>query len=381
MIERKELLDNVNRALERNRVAALIGPRQCGKTTLARQIIPADSPNYFDLENPVSLARLDEPMTALQDLRGTIVIDEVQRRPDLFPVLRVLLDRPQARARFLLLGSASLDLLRQSSESLAGRITTITMSGFGLEEVGIENQSRHWQRGGFPRSYLANGDSESFDWRRDFVLTFLERDVPQFGVQIPSTRLFRFWSVLAHYHGQVWNAAETARTLNIGETTARRYMDVLQDLFMVRQLQPWYANLSKRQVKSSKLYFRDTGLLHYLLGIKSDGELALHPRVGASWEGYVIEEIIKATRPDEVYFWSTYSGAELDLLLIKDQRRIGVECKRMDAPKLTPSMRTARQDLELDRLVVVYPGSQPYPLAEGIQVLPLTTAVSTDGIL
>jgi len=381
MIARRELLEEVRSALDRNRVVALIGPRQCGKTTLARQIVSPDSPSYFDLENPVSLARLDEPMTALQDLRGVIVIDEVQRRRDLFPILRVLADREPLPARFLILGSASPDLLRQSSESLAGRITIITMSGFSLEEVGIENQSKHWQRGGFPRSYLANGDGESFEWRRDFVLTFLERDVPQFGVQIPSTSLFRFWSVLAHYHGQIWNAAETARTLNIGETTARRYMDVLQDLFMIRQLQPWYANLSKRQVKSPKLYFRDTGLLHYLLGIKSEGELVLHPRMGASWEGYVIEEIIKSARPDEVYFWSTYSGAELDLLLTKDQRRIGVECKRMDAPKLTPSMRTAKQDLELDRLVVVYPGSQPYSLTEGINVLPLARAIRKDGIL
>jgi predicted AAA+ superfamily ATPase len=381
MIERSDLLDEVKSALERNRVVALIGPRQCGKTTLARQIISPDSPNYFDLENPVSLTRLDEPMTALQDLHGIIVIDEVQRKPDLFPILRVLVDREPLPARFLILGSASPALLRQSSESLAGRITIITMSGFSLEEVGIENQSKHWQRGGFPRSYLANNDSESFEWRRDFVLTFLERDVPQFGIQIPSTSLFRFWSVLAHYHGQIWNVAETARTLNIGETTARRYMDLLQDLFMVRQLPPWYANLSKRQVKSPKLYFRDSGLLHYLLGIKSDGELALHPRMGASWEGYVIEEIIKSTRPDEVYFWSTYSGAELDLLLIKDQQQIGVECKRMDAPKLTPSMRTAMQDLELDKLVVVYPGSQPYSLAEGINVVPLARAIGKDSIL
>jgi predicted AAA+ superfamily ATPase len=381
MIERSELLEEVKSALNRNRVVALIGPRQCGKTTLARQILFPDSPNYFDLENPVSLTRLDEPMTALQDLRGIIVVDEVQRRPDLFPALRVLVDREPLPARFLILGSASPALLRQSSESLAGRITIIAMSGFRLEEVGIENQSKHWQRGGFPRSYLANNDSESFEWRRDFVLTFLERDVPQFGVQIPSTSLFRFWSLLAHYHGQIWNVAETARTLNIGETTARRYMDLLQDLFMVRQLQPWYANLSKRQVKSPKLYFRDAGLLHYLLGIRSEGELVLHPRMGASWEGYVIEEIIKSTRPDEIYFWSTYSGAELDLLLIKDQQHIGVECKRMDAPKLTPSMRTAMQDLELDKLVVVYPGSQPYSLAEGINVLPLARAIGKDGIL
>lgn len=372
MIERNEILEEVNRALQRNRVVALIGPRQCGKTTLARQIVLPDSANYFDLENPVSLARLDEPMTALQDLHGTVVIDEVQRSPDLFPILRVLSDREPLTARFLILGSASPDLLRQSSESLAGRITIITMSGFSLKEVGVENQLRHWQRGGFPRSYLAESDNESFEWRRDFVLTFLERDVPQFGIQIPSTSLFRFWSVLAHYHGQVWNVAETARTLNIGETTARRYMDLLQDLFMVRQLPPWYANLSKRQVKSSKLYFRDTGLLHYLLGIKSDGELALHPRVGASWEGYAIEEVIKAMRPDEVYFWATYSGAELDLLLLKDQQRIGVECKRLDAPKLTPSMRTAMQDLALHELIVIYPGSQRYSLGEGITVMPLT---------
>lgn len=371
MIERTELLEDVKYALQRNRVVALIGPRQCGKTTLARQLVSSDSANYFDLENPVSLARLDEPMTALQDLRGIIVIDEVQRSPDLFPILRVLVDREPLPARFLILGSASPDLLRQSSETLAGRITVIRMSGFSLKEVGVENQRRHWLRGGFPRSYLADSESESFEWRKDFVLTFLERDIPQFGFRFPSTSLLRFCSVVAHYHGQVWNAAETARTLNIGETTARRYMDLLQDLFMVRQLQPWFANLSKRQVKSSKLYFRDSGLLHYLLGIRSERELALHPRVGASWEGYVIEEVIKTVQPDEAYFWATHSGAELDLLMIKEQRRIGVECKRMDAPKLTLSMRTAMQDLELDKLLVIYSGSQIYSLAEGTTVVPL----------
>jgi len=320
-------------------------------------------------------------MTALQDLRGVVVIDEIQRRPDLFPILRVLSDREPLPARFLILGSASPALLRQSSESLAGRITIIPMSGFGLEEVGTDSQNKHWGRGGFPLSFLANTDKGSLEWRKDFVSTFLERDVPQFGVKIPSTSLFRFWSIAAHYHGQIWNVAEAARSLNIGETTARRYMDLLQDLFMIRQLQPWYANLGKRQVKSPKIYFRDTGLLHYLLGIKSEDELALHPRMGASWEGYVIEEIIKSTRPDEVYFWGTHSGAELDLLLIKDNKRIGVECKRMDAPKLTPSMRTAMVDLELGKLAVVYPGAQPYSLAEGIMVLPLAKAIGKDGIL
>ncbi len=376
MVERTDLLKEVKSALRRSRAVALIGPRQCGKTTLARQIVPPDSSNYFDLENPISLTRLDEPMTALQDLRGTVVIDEIQRKPDLFPILRVLSDRMPLPARFLILGSASPALLRQSSESLAGRITTISMSGFSLEEVGIESQSKHWVRGGFPRSFLAKTDKESLEWRRDFVLTFLERDVPQFGVKVPSASLFRFWSVAAHYHGQIWNAAEAARTLNISENTSRSYMDLLQDLFMVRQLQPWFSNLGKRQVKSRKIYFRDTGLLHYLLGIKSEDELALHPRLGVSWEGYAIEEVIKAARPDEAYFWSTHAGVELDLLLLKDNQRIGVECKRMDAPKLTPSMRTAMQDLELDKLIVVYPGSQSYSLGKGVTVMPLSQAVS-----
>ena len=376
MIERTGLLKEVKSALRRSRVVALIGARRCGKTTLARQIVSADSSNYFDLENPISLTRLDEPMTALQDLRGAVVIDEVQRKPDLFPILRVLADREPLPARFLILGSASPALLKQSSESLAGRITTISMSGFSLAEAGIESQNKHWQRGGFPRSFLAKTDRESLEWRKDFVLTFLERDVPQFGVKVPAASLFRFWSVAAHYHGQIWNAAEAARTLNISENTARSYMDLLQDLFMIRQLQPWFSNLGKRQVKSRKIYFRDTGLLHYLLGIKSEDDLALHPRLGASWEGYVIEQVLKAARPDEAYFWSTHSGAELDLLLLKNNKRIGVECKRMDAPKLTPSMRTAMQDLELDKLIVVYPGSQTYPLGKGITVMPLTQAVS-----
>jgi predicted AAA+ superfamily ATPase len=381
MIERTNLLQQVRYALEHNRAVALIGPRQCGKTTIARQIVPPDSSNYFDLEDPVSLLRLDHPKTALQDLRGIVVIDEVQNKPDLFPILRVLCDRTPLPARFLILGSASPALLRQSSESLAGRISIIPMSGFKLEEVGINMQNQHWERGGFPLSFLAETDRQSWEWRKNFVATFLERDVPQFGGKIPSTSLFRFWNMLAHYHGQIWNAAEAARTLNINESTARRYLDFLQDLFMVRQLQPWFANLGKRQVKSPKIYFRDTGLLHYLMGIKSADELALHPRMGASWEGYALEEIIKATQPDEVYFWATHSGAELDLLLIKDNKRIGVECKRMDAPKLTPSMRTAMTDLGLDKLVVVYPGSQPYSLAEGVNVLPLVKVIEEDAVL
>ncbi|HNZ12187.1 MAG TPA: ATP-binding protein [Anaerolineaceae bacterium] len=373
MINRVYLQQTLHKKLEANRVVALVGPRQCGKTTLAREFVPSDSVNYFDLEDPLSLARLDQPMTALQNLSGLVVIDEVQRRPDLFPVLRVLADRTPLPVRFLILGSASPELLRQSSESLAGRISTLQMSGFSLQEVGVQAQSTLWRRGGFPLSFVAPDESSSLEWRKDFIRTFLERDIPQFGFSIPSTSLFRFWSLLAHYHGQVWNATEAARTLNVSENTTRRYVDLLQDLYMVRLLQPWHANLGKRQVKSPKVYIRDTGLLHILLGIHTEQELLLHPRSGASWEGFVIEEVIKAAAPDEVYFWGTHSGAELDLLLIKDGRRIGVECKRVDAPRLTPSMRAAMQDLELSDLLVVYPGSKPYSLGEKIKAIPLSS--------
>ena len=371
MIRRGTEMRLVRAALKRSRVVALIGPRQSGKTTLARHFLAAEALGYFDLEDPFSLARLDQPMTTLQDLKGLVVIDEIQRRPELFPVLRVLSDRTPLSARFLILGSASPELLRQSSESLAGRISIIQMSGFSLAEIGAESQNLLWRRGGYPLSFTAPTEETSLEWRKDFVRTFLERDIPQFGFNIPSTSLFRFWSLVAHYHGQVWNIAEAARTLNVGETTARRYIDLLQDLFMVRLLQPWHANLGKRQVKTPKVYIRDTGLLHYLLGIRTEQELLLHPRSGASWEGYVIEEVIKATLPDEAYFWGTHSGAELDLLLIKNGKRIGIECKRMDAPRLTPSMRSAFTDLGLSKLLVIYPGPHSYTLAENIQTVPL----------
>jgi predicted AAA+ superfamily ATPase len=378
MIPRPGLLQSIKSALEQNRVVALIGPRQCGKTTLARLLVEPTSINYFDLEDPVSLARLDQPMTGLQNLQGLVVIDEIQRRPDLFPILRVLCDRSPLPARFLILGSASPALLRQSSESLAGRISYISMSGFSLAEVGTSELDKHWQRGGFPLSFLSATDQSSFTWRKDFISTFLERDVTQFGFNIPATALFRFWSALAHFHGQVWNAAEVARTLMVGESTARRYLDLLQDLLMIRQLSPWFANMKKRQVKSPKYYFHDTGLLHYLLSIHNEQELATHPRSGASWEGYVIEEMIKVMAPEEAYFWSTYSGAELDLLLIKNGKIIGVECKRVDVPRMTPSMQIALRDLKLEKLVVVYPGQRMYELNERITVMPITSLVSED---
>jgi len=320
-------------------------------------------------------------MVALQDLRGLVVIDEVQRRPDLFPILRVLADRVPLPARFLILGSASPSLLRQASESLAGRIQLVWMSGFSLEEVGLAQHAAHWLRGGFPLSFLAEDDAASLAWRRDFIRMFLERDIPQFGFSITATMLLRFWTMLAHYHGQTWNAAEPARSLGIGESTARRYLDMLTDVFMVRPLQPWHANLKKRQVKAPKVYLRDTGLLHHLLGIRSEKELLEHPKCGASWEGYVIEETIKAVEPDEAYFWATHSGAEIDLVLVKAGRMLGVECKRVDAPRLTPSMRIALEDLKLDRIAVIYPGTRRYPLTERITAVPLAGLVDgMDGL-
>jgi len=371
MIQRKHLVYQVKSALKRSRVVALIGPRQCGKTTLAQQLVEADSPNYFDLEDPTSLSRLDEPMTALRELKGLVVIDEVQRKPELFQVLRVLTDRKPLPAHFLILGSASPKLLRQSSESLAGRIETVAMSGFSMAEVGISFQSRHWLRGSFPLSFLARTEADSLAWRKNFIQTFLERDLLQWGIGTPAVALLRFWTMLAHYHGQTWNAADPARSLSVSEPTVRRYLDILSGVFMVRQLPPWHANLKKRQVKAPKIYFRDTGLLHQLLGIRSEKELLSHPKCGASWEGYVIEETIKATAPDEVYYWATHSGAEIDLVLIKSGRMLGVECKRIDAPRMTPSMRTAREDLQLEQIAVVYPGTKRYSLDDGVAAVPL----------
>jgi uncharacterized protein len=371
MVERTELLGRIRRALSRSRVVALIGPRQCGKTTIARRIVPPDSPNYFDLEDPSSLARMAEPMLAMSSLRGVVVIDEVQRRPDLFPVLRVLADRRPLRARFLILGSASPDLLRQSSESLAGRLETIHLSGFRLHELGTKALTRHWERGGFPRSFLARSNEDSRAWRRDFIGTILERDLPQLGVTIPAPAMLRFWTMLAHYHGQVWKATDPARSLGVSEPTVRRYLDLLTALFMVRQLRPWHENLGKRQVKSPKIFVRDSGILHSLLGIPSERELLGHPKCGASWEGYAIEETLAAVRPEEAYFWATHQGAELDLLLLKDGRRLGVEVKRSDAPTITPSMRIAIRDLRLERLFVLYPGTTRYPLSDKAEAVPL----------
>jgi uncharacterized protein len=371
VIERKIDIDLIEHALRRSAVVALLGPRQCGKTTLARQFVPPNSLNYFDLEDPQSLARLAEPATALRPLKKLVVIDEVQRRPELFPLLRVLADRQPLPARFLVLGSASPDLLRQSSETLAGRLETIPLEGFRLADLGASAQNRLWLRGGFPRAYTPRSEADSLSWRQQFLQTFLERDLPQLGIQIPAVALRRFWNMLAHYHAQIWNAAELARALAVNESTVRHYLDLLTGVFMVRQLPPWFENLGKRQVKAPKVYLRDTGLLHALLGIANRRDLEYHPKVGASWEGYAVEEILKALRPDETYYWATYNGAELDLLLFKNGRRIGVECKRTDAPTLTPSMRIAMSDLKLDQVYVAYPGDKGYTLAKNVEVVPL----------
>ncbi len=380
MIRRPVPLARFRSALRRSRVVVLSGPRQCGKTTLARELLPADSPNYFDLEDPASLARLDEPMTALAGLKGLVVIDEVQRRPDLFPILRVLVDRKQKAARFLILGSASGDLLRQTSESLAGRMERVTLSGFSLAEVGNRAEERLWLRGGFPPSFLARSDGDSSRWRRQLIQTLLERDFPQWGVRVPALALQRFWTMVAHYHGQIWNAAEPARALGVSESTARRHLDLLADALMIRQLQPYHANLSKRQVKAPKVYVRDSGLLHQLLGIDSAKALFSHPKVGASWEGFVIEQVLFAEPHDEAFFWATHQGAEIDLILRRGTRLVGVECKRSDAPRATPSIRIAQEDLGLDRVSVVYPGARRYRIATGVEAVPLSALASGEGL-
>ena len=369
LIPRPQLLDLVKNRLKHNPAVALLGPRQCGKTTLARMLSSGAPGDYFDLENPADLARLSAPMTVLESLSGLVVIDEVQRFPELFPILRVLIDSPATQRSFLLLGSASPVLIRDVSETLAGRISFINMSGFNIAEVGAEHYRKLWIRGAFPRSYLAPDDEVSYQWRDDFIKTFLERDIPQLGLSIPSETLRRFWTMLAHYHGQFWNASEFARSLGSSQKTAQRYLDILSGAFMVRQLRPWYENLKKRQVKAPKIYIRDSGLLHALLTLVTERDVQSHPKLGASWEGFVIEQIASLKGTDDLYFWATHSGAELDLLLFEHGKRIGFEIKYSDAPKMTKSMRIALEDLQLDILYIVTSGSKSYHLDEKIEVL------------
>jgi uncharacterized protein len=391
MLQRNSLLAQISTGLKRARAVVLVGPRQVGKSTIARHFLSASSSNYFDLEDPRSIERLQDPMTALEKLNGLIVIDEVQRRPDLFPVLRVLMDRGVERGprygQFLLLGSASPELLRQSSESLLGRTETIEMCGFNLDEVLAPRNNQQtpdqdssmedklWHLGGFPLSYLADSESNSAIWRSNALNQFVERDLRLLGFEIPPPAMMRFIRMAAHYHGQIWNSSEISRSLGISEGTVRRYIDLLSQSFMLRQLQPWFENIGKRQVKAPKIYFRDSGFFHSLIGVQSFAELLAHPKVGASWEGFALEQVIRLAKPDAAYFWATHQGAELDLLLMRGAQRIGVEFKRVDAPKLTASMKIAMTDLKLNRLYVVYPGLHRYSISNNIEAVPLKALI------
>jgi uncharacterized protein len=375
VLERARHLQALSQLLEWNPVVALLGARQVGKTTLARQLVAGrDLPiTIFDLENPTDLAALADPLLALGHLRGLVILDEIQRRAELFPVLRVLVDRPGSPARFLILGSASPALLRQSSESLAGRIAHYELPPFSPDEVGSPSLATLWFRGGFPRSFLAGSDEQSAQWRRDFVRTFLDRDVPALGIRVPPPTLTRFWSMLAHLHGGLFNAAEMARSLEVTAHTVRHYLEILTSTFVVRQLRPWYESVGKRQVKTSKIYVRDSGLLHTLLQIDSPEALSRRPEIGGSWEGFALEAVAArlGVDLDHCYFWRTHTGAELDLMVTVGNRRLGFELKRTSTPTLTRSMHSALADLKLDRLDVVYAGERTFPLAERVRAVPL----------
>jgi predicted AAA+ superfamily ATPase len=385
MIDRPLELEALDRLLRRFPVVGIIGARQVGKTTLARDFAARTGKKvvYYDLENPEDLARLTDPMLVLKQHKGVIIIDEVQRMPGLFPVLRVLADRPGRPAQFLILGSASPAMLRQSSETLAGRIAYRRLNGFSLAEVGGDEHLRLWVRGGFPRSYLARTLEDSCEWRHEFIRTFLERDLPQLGINIRSAALQRFWSMLAHYHGQIWNASEFARSFGVSDNTVRNYLDVLSAALVVRQLPPWHENISKRQVKSPKVYITDSGILHTLLNQRTRHDLEGHPKVGASWEGFAVEQIINRiqARSEECYFWSTYSGAELDLLVVRGRRRIGFEIKRTVSPKITPSMRQALKDLRLQRIEVIHAGEDTFPLEAKIRAVSLSRVLTDFDVL
>lgn len=374
-MERPRHRARVEDLLQRFPVVGIVGARQVGKTTLARQIgegFPGPV-RVFDLENPRQLAQLADPMLALEPLAGLVVIDEVQSRPDLFPVLRVLADRQAAPARFLVLGSAAPELLRQSSETLAGRIAYHHLEGFMVDEVGEASLLDLWRRGGFPRSFLAASDSISAEWRREFIRTFLERDLPQLGPQIPPVTIRRFWTMVAHAHGGVWSSAEFARSFGVSESSVRRYLDLLTQTFVVRQLQPWHANVAKRQVKRPKVFLADSGLLHTLLNLNDEESLLSHPKVGASWEGFALRVVTErlGARPEESFFWATHAGAELDLVVFRGRQALGFEIKRTSTPRTTRSMHTAIEDLQLDRLDVIHAGDETFPLAERIRALAL----------
>jgi len=371
MINRPSYLEQLLTAVQRSPVTALLGPRQCGKTTLARMFGEGQGTVYFDLESQPDLIRLQNPELMLGSLKGLAILDEIQEMPGLFKVLRVLVDRPMNRTRFLILGSASPDIIKNASESLAGRLEFVELSGFTLQEINAASEQALWLRGGFPRSFLADSDEDSMAWIEGFIRTFLERDIPHLGISIHSAAMRRFWTMLAHYHGQIWNASELGRAMGLSDKTMRSYLDILTGTFMIRQLQPWHENIGKRQVKAPKIYFRDSGILHKLLSLPDYHSLLGHPRVGASWEGFALEQTLLTVKPAQAFFWSTYSGAELDLFFLHKGHRYGVEFKYNEAPAVTKSMRTAMETLNLDHLWIIYPGQQSYPVYDKISVLPV----------
>lgn len=371
MIDRPMYLKQLATAIRRSPVTALLGPRQCGKTTLARIFGENRNATYYDLESQPDVHRLQNPELVLSSLRGVVILDEIQVMPSLFSVLRVLVDRPKNKAHFLLLGSTSLDLIKNVSETLAGRVEFVELSGFNLQEVGTNSWQRLWLRGGFPRSLLADSDEDSLAWREGFIRTFLERDIPQLGITIPSQAMRRFWTMLAHYHGQTWNASELARSMGLSDKTVRSYLDILTGTYMVRQLQPWYENIGKRQVKAPKIYLRDSGLLHNLLSLSDLHSLTGHPRVGASWEGFTLEQVLHMVKPAEAFFWATHNGVEIDLFFLHRGRRYGVEVKFNEAPLVTKSIHTALKNLNLHHLWIIYPGQHAYPVDKKITVFPL----------
>jgi predicted AAA+ superfamily ATPase len=374
MITRGHYLETIRERLKSFPVVSVLGPRQVGKTTLAQEIASEQPSHFFDLEDVDALVRLAEPKVALERLEGLVVLDEVQRKPELFALLRVLADRKPTKARFLLTGSASPSLVRGVSETLAGRVALVDVAGFNLEEVGEGEWRKLWWRGGFPLAYLATTDAASRQWQEEFVRTLMERDMPQLGITIASAALRRFWTMLTHYHAQIWKGSELARSLGASEPTMRKYLDILSSTFMVRQLAPWHENVGKRQVKAPKIYLRDSGLLHCLMRQTAFADLESHPKLGASWEGFALEQVLSITGDRDAYFWATHGGAELDLLVNWRGLKYGFEFKYGDAPSMTKSMHTALHDLKLERLFVVHPGKESYVMndqTEGVAITDL----------
>jgi predicted AAA+ superfamily ATPase len=376
MLSRLEYLERLSVALNRSPIVAILGPRQVGKTTLAQLYIQEREAVYFDLDSQPDIRRLQNPELALNSLAGIVVIDEIQVMPSLFAVLKVLVDRPENQARFLILGSASPDIVKNVSQTLAGRVEFIELTGFGIGEVGPPQWEELWVRGGFPRSFLASSDENSAAWREGFIRTFLERDIPQLGIAIRAPAMRRFWTMLAHFHGQTWNASALAQSMGLSDKTVRSYLDILTGTFMVRQLQPWYANIGKRQVKAPKIYLRDSGILHSLLDLPDRHSLLAHPRVGPSWEGFALEQVLQAVEPAQSYFWAVHAATELDLLFFHRGRAYGIEAKFSEAPSITRSMQTAVADLDLHHLWIVCPSPHSYPVSERISVLAVQEIVS-----